>query len=234
MARTRIKRTSKPRRSKAKPTSKQAKINEFHERKLAVLEECGVLSWQKLAVRKAREIRNKLENGERLGLSKYDPLIHPALVVKAMSEGASCEELALEVGVMPSTLKRWYHEHDEFKLAVEEGIDLGKAWWYSQGRHNIHNSNFNASLYKANMTNRFGWGTKRIETEPQTVINNQYNIAADTIDVKGLSTAALEMLEEELATPITLHGDNLTMLPASFDDDDFEDEEYDDAEDEEV
>lgn len=79
------------------------------------------------------------------------------VLVKLMSEGASLEEVAGELGVAKSTLYTWFKNFPEFQNARELGIALSEAWWLKQGRIALRQKEFNSSLYYMNMKNRFRW-----------------------------------------------------------------------------
>jgi hypothetical protein len=103
-----------------------------------------------------------MKNGHKNGKngSKYDEQAHPLLVLRCMAEGASKEELCLEMGVNPDTLFEWQKVHASFANAIRVGELLSQAWWLKVGRENIWNCRFNSILYMMNMQNRFGWTRK--------------------------------------------------------------------------
>ncbi len=79
-----------------------------------------------------------------------------------MKEGASKEELCLELDVCPNSLYRWEKKFPEFREAIKKGCDLSRAWWMKKGRDNLTNpKGFHAVLWYMNMKNRHGWKDKQ-------------------------------------------------------------------------
>ena len=75
--------------------------------------------------------------------------------------------MALELGIGLTTFKRWEAEHEEFRAAVKEAVDLAQGWWEREGRRRIFNSvGFNVTGFIFYMTNRFGadWKHKAEQT----------------------------------------------------------------------
>ena len=81
-------------------------------------------------------------------------------VVELMREGASLCEVAVNIGITEDTLHRWKKTNQEFSESIKIGLELSKAWWLSQGRVNLENKDFNATLFYMNMKNRHGWADK--------------------------------------------------------------------------
>jgi transposase-like protein len=91
-------------------------------------------------------------------------LYHPDMcdqVVESLREGASIEEIGLDLGVGYTTVYRWMDEHEEFRQAVSRGRELSKGWWFKKGRTHIENREFNSTLWYMNMKNRHGWSDKQ-------------------------------------------------------------------------
>lgn len=110
---------------------------------------------------------------------KYDANYHPALLLKLMSEGASYTEVASMMGVWRETLYHWRDRHEEFKEAMELGAQLAESWWEYQGRRNIGNKNFNATLFMMHMQNRFGWsraidGVPLKDNPNETIVRHEH------------------------------------------------------------
>ncbi len=56
---------------------------------------------------------------------------------------------------------RWMKEEADFWETIKKGRMLSEAWWENQGRTNLTNKDFKATLWYINMKNRFGWSKKR-------------------------------------------------------------------------
>lgn len=95
--------------------------------------------------------------------SKYDPKFCE-VVITLMREGASIVEIAYELEVCRDTIYEWIEKHEDFSDAIKKGRDFSEGWWCKQGRRNIHNKEFNSTLWYMNMKNRFSWKDKQ-ETE---------------------------------------------------------------------
>lgn len=98
----------------------------------------------------------------------YDPETHIPAVISIMAQGASKEELCLEMGVLPSYLWRWEKKYPAFAKAMQIGLALSEAWWRRKGRLNIHNKDFNNTLFMMNMQNRFNWSRRVDKNTRQT------------------------------------------------------------------
>ena len=77
--------------------------------------------------------------------------------------GAGDVEIARELKIPVREFYKMEKELPTFARFVELGRTMSQAWWYSKGRTNIANKDFNTSLYNFNMKNRFGWADK-VET----------------------------------------------------------------------
>jgi len=99
------------------------------------------------------------------GNCKYDPEICKK-VIALMMDGYSIKEVAYKLKIARSTLYLWMEEFEEFSDTVKEGVDFGEGYWMSAGRENLHNKDFNSTLWYMNMKNRFGWSDK---TESKSV-----------------------------------------------------------------
>ena len=113
--------------------------------------------------------------------TKYKPE-YCLKVIELMSQGASKQELLLEMDSRPTllTLSYWAREHPEFKKALDIGQALSEAWWMREGRRNIYNKDFNAVLYMMQMMNRFGWTRReninaKIHKHDETTLNVRFD-----------------------------------------------------------
>lgn len=75
------------------------------------------------------------------------------------SEGMSDYEVMTELRLHYNTFTRFMAE-PEFAEVVQFGRQCSKAWWERQGRINLCNKEFNASLWNTNVQNRLGWSQK--------------------------------------------------------------------------
>lgn len=78
-------------------------------------------------------------------------------VLKEMSEGASLDEIKAILGISNDLHTRWMRDEPEYSETIKRGMELCKAWWQNQGRTNLRNKEFSATLWYMNMKNRFGW-----------------------------------------------------------------------------
>jgi 5-methylcytosine-specific restriction endonuclease McrA len=93
--------------------------------------------------------------------TKYDPAIDLPLIIKGMSEGCSIAEVCTIIGISRDTLYKWKDKYPLFSDTIKRGEELSEAWWLANGRTNLENRDFNATLYYMNMKNRHGWSDKQ-------------------------------------------------------------------------
>ena len=96
--------------------------------------------------------------------TKYKPEMCDQ-VIKLMGQGASLIEVAAELGVSHETVHDWKRVDspqyiEAFSDAIKAGVRLSHAWWERNGRINLENKDFSATLWYMNMKNRFGWRDK--------------------------------------------------------------------------
>jgi len=104
-----------------------------------------------------------------------------------MSVGASKQELCLELGILPNYIYRWEKKYPAFAKAVELGEALSEAWWRRKGRMNIHNNEFNNTLFMMNMSNRFNWSRKTDSNSHTTAENIERRVLDLNVNAKDLS-----------------------------------------------
>ena len=97
--------------------------------------------------------------------SKYDPDVMFPKIISLMSEGASLNEVAADLGISKDTLHEWKRPDssvykEDFAETISSGVALSEAWWERQGRTNLTNKEFNYTGWYMNMKNRFGWKDK--------------------------------------------------------------------------
>lgn len=90
---------------------------------------------------------------------KYKPEYADTLL-ELMKEGASMEEICLELDICKQTLYTWFKKHPELLDAKKKGKTFSEGWWKREGRVNLQNKDFNSTLWYMNMKNRFGWSDK--------------------------------------------------------------------------
>ena len=77
--------------------------------------------------------------------------------------GGSDVEIANALRISMREFLKMEKEIPTFARFVELGRTMSQSWWYSRGRKNLANKEFNTALYNFNMKNRFGWADK-VET----------------------------------------------------------------------
>jgi predicted transcriptional regulator len=115
--------------------------------------------------------------------SKYDKKKNEE-VITLMKEGGSMVEVAALLGITRTTLYDWINPEssrfkEELSNTIKRGVDLAEAWWVKQGRVNLTNKDFNATLFYMNMKNRFGWKDKQ-ETQ-HTIEDNTLRVIVENM-----------------------------------------------------
>lgn len=98
------------------------------------------------------------------GYTKFNPAIHPLQMIDLSRQGLSEVEVAAEIGVGVSTLKKWAELHSEFSVAHEIGQALYESWWLQKGKEGLDARYFNTSLFKFLTGNKLGYADK-VETK---------------------------------------------------------------------
>ena len=138
--------------------------------------------------------------------TKYSPAMCKR-VIEIMAQGRSRGNAATLMGITEFTFYDWMKNNPDFSKAVKIGDQLSLLWWMTMGQINIHNKDFNSTLYMMQMQNRFGWSRK---LEGKIDINS-YNetVEKKIIEIKGedkfasiarilLESGALESEPEEV------------------------------------
>lgn len=87
-------------------------------------------------------------------------------IEREFMEGASIEEIALELKIAKSTLYDWCDPESprykpDFSDAIKKGAEFSEGWWKREGRKNLKDSSFSYTGWYMNMKNRFGWADKQ-------------------------------------------------------------------------
>jgi hypothetical protein len=83
-------------------------------------------------------------------------------LTEMMSEGATLQEVAADVGYDTETFRVWrdpkspYYER-EFAEAYKKAKPKQFAWWAREGRTSLRDREFSPTLYGLFMANMFGW-----------------------------------------------------------------------------
>lgn len=101
-------------------------------------------------------------------------------VIELLKEGASIEEIGLELNCGYSTVYYWMDQHPEFLEAIKKGREFSKGWWYKVGRCSMRDKEFNSGLWFMNMKNRFGW-QDRVEQNNNVRLDETTQKAKDNL-----------------------------------------------------
>lgn len=117
-------------------------------------------------------------------------------VEELFRNGGSIVEACQIMGIGRETFYRWMKDPTKtsFRSKMEANLMASEAWWLRQGRENIGNRQFNATLYNLNMVNRFKWNSAQTE---QTRIVHETKKSEATVDVKGIIDAVNELESKE-------------------------------------
>lgn len=84
---------------------------------------------------------------------KYDPKFCD-VVIKMGEEGAWVAEMAEACDVHRSTIEDWAKKHSEFSAALTRAKQKAKAWFERKGREGMFDKNFNATMWKNQVSSR--------------------------------------------------------------------------------
>ena len=76
---------------------------------------------------------------------------------KLLKDGYCMTEIAYDLDVNITTLKRWIANFPEFRSVIEEDKSFSEGWWLKEGKANLANGKYNTRMYELQMMNRFGW-----------------------------------------------------------------------------
>ena len=92
--------------------------------------------------------------------SQYNPNLCEK-VIPLLKEGASIEEIGLELNIGYSTIYEYMEKFPDFAEAIKKGREFSKGWWLREGRKSLRDKDFSPTLWYMNMKNRFGWTDKQ-------------------------------------------------------------------------
>ena len=82
--------------------------------------------------------------------------------VLALGEvGGSLEEIKGMLDISDDLHYRWMEEEPEYSGTIKRAQRKAQLWWQTQGRVNLKDKDFSATLWYMNMKNRFGWRDKQ-------------------------------------------------------------------------
>jgi hypothetical protein len=82
-------------------------------------------------------------------------------VIEMYTYGASDVEIRAYLDISDDLWERWLIEEPIFSRTIKKGRLLSQTWWERNGRLNLENRDFSATLWYMNMRNRFGWADKQ-------------------------------------------------------------------------
>lgn len=103
-----------------------------------------------------------------------------------LKDGLSIREACRDLNLDPKRFYDYKQRYPAFEAAVRDGLWLGQGWWEAQGRQNLENKGFHATLWHINMRNRFGWkdgvtGDDEFEEIPGPRFINLPGVDPDTV-----------------------------------------------------
>ena len=111
-------------------------------------------------------------------------------IINLSKQGASIVELAVELDISRDTLYEMIKRDVVFSDTIKKCKRYCESWWMKQGRVNLENKDFSATLFYMNMKNRFGWADKQeIKQEQKVETTFDYsNLDAETLRtiIKGV------------------------------------------------
>jgi len=123
-----------------------------------------------------------------------------SVVIELGAEGKSKVEIACELGVGRTTIKRWEEVHEDFRAAMAYAKDLEQAWWEKQGRINLAAQHFQSSMWSRSMAARFpdDWReTSRRENTGPDGGPQQVNLTGDAVAELTRRLARLSAISTE-------------------------------------
>lgn len=87
--------------------------------------------------------------------TKYDVNVHPKLLYDVASKGKTIEGFCNRAGVSRKTCFEWIDKYPEFKAVFDISEGLAYEWWQDLGLQNCDNENWDYTVWKHTMNNRF-------------------------------------------------------------------------------
>ena len=100
-------------------------------------------------------------------------------VIDLMKQGASIEEVCLELDICRQTFYNWCEKYPALLDTKKKGEGFSQGWWMREGRRNLKDRDFNYTGWYMNMKNRFGWADNQktdITTQGDKVTGIQIEI----------------------------------------------------------
>jgi hypothetical protein len=113
-------------------------------------------------------------------------------VIQFMSAGLSFKAFAGELGVCRATLYKWVSANPEFKKAKSIAQAKCRFHWEKLGIENLHNKEFNTTLYIAIMNNMF-WFRDNPRRKAEKIPGSFQDAASD---LKALADIAKGMAND--------------------------------------
>lgn len=96
-------------------------------------------------------------------------------LIEHMKEGNSYKSFAAKIGVHVDTLYEWESKYSEFSEAKKVAFSMSESYWEDLGKKMAEGGN--ASVWKFNMKNRFGWKENTIEVKDSKDEQRGYGLA---------------------------------------------------------
>lgn len=81
-------------------------------------------------------------------------------IIDLYKQGMSDVEVCRELEITKRQFEKMKAVNPIFRAVVERGNDYAEAWNLEQSRVNLHNKDFNTTLFNTRMMNMFGWSQK--------------------------------------------------------------------------
>jgi hypothetical protein len=83
------------------------------------------------------------------------------IIMDSGQEGGSALEARCKLGIAQSAWETLLTDSEDFRVTVSAAASLCQVWWESNGRRLAIEGGGNATIWKFNMQNRFGWSERR-------------------------------------------------------------------------